>query len=885
MRAGVTLILVFLVMLNIEARAATPAELMRRADAEIEVGHGAEAIALWQQALADYRQAGDLTGQSRALKRIGETSKLMDRPDEAVSALAEALRLSRRTGNSSSLRELLDALTEAADDARDPSPAIDAARELLAIAEASGDTQAASRAAARLGGWLLDAGNPKLAAVALRRAAELFHTVGNRRNENVALFKLGRALLKTEDYISAADAFHQAESIARQSHNFSLQARSLKGQGDARYLLGDYPGAIEALNAAIHVATREGDRDTEGSAQISLGNVYYFLSENEKSVQCYQQALAAAKALNDRAFEGEALGNLAGVYSHMGQHEQAAEYRRQDVAIARELRNQFVEAQALGNLGVELMQQGKYAEAIPVLEQGVAISLEIGYKRGVSIMLRNLGKSQLGMGKPGLAEAAFRKAILAQEELREQAVADDAHNVSLFETQLEAYGDLQTALIAQNKTEAALEVSEAGRARAMADLLAGRGGASAKAPSPRFEEIQGIARSRRVTLVEFSMSDTNGKHALYIWVVKPDGSVAFHYGAINDLLFQPNLIELMLKELTGKRGNLDSAFRALVNKVRKDVGEPSKSPSEPKPATDGQELLAIIYRALIAPISEDLPSPPNEPVVLIPHGSLFLLPWAALPDRSGRPLAEAHTLLLAPSIQTLGLFSRPTAAENRPALVVGNPATSSVHLSPSNKMSVEMPPLPLAEREAMAVASILRTKPLLGPAASREAVLARMPEAGIIHLATHGVSDDVRGKGIPGALVVASGPLGDGLIATPEIMNLRLNAALVVLSACDTGLGKLSSDGVIGLSRAFLVAGAKNVIVSLWRVADEPTAELMTAFYTALSNGQAPAPALRQAMLETRNAHPHPSAWAGFILMGSGDDWQVTSQLHSGSEP
>jgi CHAT domain-containing protein len=184
---------------------------------------------------------------------------------------------------------------------------------------------------------------------------------------------------------------------------------------------------------------------------------------------------------------------------------------------------------------------------------------------------------------------------------------------------------------------------------------------------------------------------------------------------------------------------------------------------------------------------------------------------------------------------------------------------------------VRFAPLPGAEREATVVAGMLNARPLIGREVTKSAVLQRVPTARVIHLATHGTAEDVRGKGVPGALVLTATDRDDGLLSTSEIMELQLNADLVVLSACNTGLGSISSDGVIGLARAFVAAGAQSVVVSLWSVQDHPTAELMQDFYRRLATTRNKATALRQAMLATRAKHPNPLSWAGFILVGESE--------------
>ncbi len=125
-----------------------------------------------------------------------------------------------------------------------------------------------------------------------------------------------------------------------------------------------------------------------------------------------------------------------------------------------------------------------------------------------------------------------------------------------------------------------------------------------------------------------------------------------------------------------------------------------------------------------------------------------------------------------------------------------------------------------------------------------------------------------KGLGVPGAIALAPSNNDDGLLSAGEILDLELNIDLMVLSACDTGRGAITGDGVVGLSRSLLTAGVSSLVVSLWSVPDAPTSELMTYFYQELRQNGDKAQALRQAMLKTKEKHPHPRDWAAFTLIG-----------------
>ncbi len=825
-------------------------DLARRAETEFSIGHGAEAMKLWQQALVEHRSTGDLAGQLNVLERLGTTAKLMGQPSVATRYLVEALDTARRVDRAGMEIEILTKLAEAASESNDYPVAIRANRELHAHAEATRDVATASVAAARLGQALLDSDQPQPAVPAFRRAAELFHILGQKPNEGAALDYLGDALRRIENYVAAVDAYREATKIAHESGHSGLEAEATHGLGVSLYYLGDYSGATDALKKAIRLARLAGERSTETAALMTLGNVQYFLDQPEAALRSYQQVLETARKQQNKKLESETLGNMGLTLAHLNQFDQAEEYFRKDIAIAKERGDRLVESQALGNLAGLFIYQKHYIQSIPLLQRSIELARERHYTRGESIALRNLGLAQLFSGQPAAAESSLKKAIIAQEALRNQTSGIDKYNISLFDTHSDSYRLLQAALIAQNKPGEALEASELGRARALADLMAQQ----AAAP-PSIDTIRSIARNRNQTLVEFSVIAED--NAIYIWAVRPDGTVNFRRANI---------------EMHGD--NIDNALQNLVHETRSALGTPGTNENIRRSDGTGKanNLLNVFYRLLIAPVEELLPPSPDEPVVLIPQGALFLLPFAALIDDNNRTLLESHALLVAPSIQTLKLLdTRPDKLETKQAFVAGNPKMSLVKLSPSDNTFVTFPPLPAAEHEAVTVAALLGTRPLTGASATKSAFLTETANADIIHLATHGIADDVHGQGIPGALVLAGDRGDDGLLSSSEIMHLKLHANLVVLSACNTGLGKISSDGVLGLSRAFLAAGARSVVVSLWSVPDQPTAELMQYFYEKLTHASNKAAALRHAMLATRSKHSNPLAWAGFILVGESE--------------
>ena len=417
-------------------------------------------------------------------------------------------------------------------------------------------------------------------------------------------------------------------------------------------------------------------------------------------------------------------------------------------------------------------------------------------------------------------------------------------------------------LISLGDKEEALVTSEKSRARAFADLLANRLSSSLESRSianpPSLEGIQKIAKNKNATLVEYSIAKQKDNSKLYIWVIQPTGKVEFRKVEITK--------------------SLNESLETLVTYARNSIGVRGRGSIEVVPLDDSkaENQLKQLHKILITPIADLLPTDPNAHVIFMPQGELFLVPFPALQDANGKYLIEKHTILTAPAIQVLDLTQKQRVkvqqANPKGLVVVGNPTMPKVTVK-IGEPPEQLNPLPAAENEAITIAKLLNTKALTGNQATKNAILSQLPQARIIHLATHGLLDDFKGLGVPGAIALAPSGNDDGLLTASEILDLKLNAELVVLSACDTGRGRITGDGVIGLSRSLITAGVPSIIVSLWSVPDAPTASLMTEFYRNWQEKKLDkAQALRQAMLTTMKNHPNnPKDWAAFTLIGEAE--------------
>ena len=345
---------------------------------------------------------------------------------------------------------------------------------------------------------------------------------------------------------------------------------------------------------------------------------------------------------------------------------------------------------------------------------------------------------------------------------------------------------------------------------------------------------------------------------LYTWVIQPDGTV--HFKATN-LSSTPETSPVQLIASSRSKNPL----KQLITRSNKTRAAMKTESDRPETYAQYASASKSAHQLLIEPIQQWLPKNSSDRVIFVPQGELFLVPFQALQNSQGQYLIQNHTLQIAPSIQTLTLLNS-KARSNSNAIIVGNPSP----------MPNGYEALPGTEIEANAIAKLFNTTAILGPNATKANLLKKLPQASLIHFATHGTMDNRSGS--ESAIILASpsdktDPIAElnSSLTAGEILDLRLNADLVVLSACNTGRGQITGEGVIGLTRSFLSAGVPSLVVSLWQVPDKPTSSLMIAFYENRKKGDGNAQALRQAMLTTMKEYPNPQDWAGFMVVGRSD--------------
>ena len=525
-------------------------------------------------------------------------------------------------------------------------------------------------------------------------------------------------------------------------------------------------------------------------------------------------------------------------------------------------------------LGKSYLELGKIAEARTALDN------LLGHKRAPEqgdiywIALFERGRIAEREGKPGEAIEYYRRAIEVIEQQR-ASLTTEATKIGFVGNKQQVYGRLVALLVASGRAAEAFDVVERSKARALVDMLAGKKDFAARGPDPE--------KARRV-LAELDRADTEARAMTVATLAPETGQVRSVRAVHADIQsVAPELASLVtvstaaveeLRALLGAEEALieyyydESAFYAfvvtrdgvraatleraglagLLSQFRRRVEEPG-SDAWRAPARG-------LYDRLIAPLEGQLDA---RNLALVPHGALHYLPFAALTGADDRPLIERYGLRVLPSASVLKFMRPAVARSNAQLLVFGNPDLGDPKLD-----------LAFAEGEARALAGMHADSRLLVRGDATETNFKKAAAAfPRIHLATHGRFQAE--SPLDSGLMLARDGENDGLLRVSELYSMDLDAELVTLSACETGLGKINNgDDVVGLTRGFLYAGARSIVASLWSVEDRATAELMKAFYEGLQ-GAGKRDALRQAQLKTRAAFPHPFFWAAFQLVGRPD--------------
>ena len=697
------------------------------------------------------------------------------------------------------------------------------------------------------------------------RHLKISKQLGDISGEGRAFGNLGNAHRCLGDFKTAIDYHKRNLKIAKDLGHRSEEGVVYGNLGVDYQMLGDFRTAINYLNCRLKIAKEVGDRSGEGKAYCNLGCAHSRLEEFEIAIPYFAHYLKIVKELGEKSGEGSAYGNLGCTHCILGDFKTAIDYHKRQLKISKELGEREEEANAYCGLGNAYCELRDLETAISYHESQLKISKELGDTLGEGIACSNLGGDFEYKGQVSQAIGYYQRSISLLNKVRDRLQLNDDWKISLRDQYQTTYAALWRLFLADNKVTEALLSAEQGRAQGLKDLMAFSYGLQVNDPESGPENSTFQELSSRIPLNTIFMAF--GKGELVFWVCQQGKEVQIRRRQISSQdevsAFFASLVNIMGQKI-GARDFVECEDRSL--KLVSDARLAAKSSIR-----DGRkshrihlqkDALSTLYDIIIEPIQNLLVV--GSELIFVPEGPLFLAPFAAFKGPNSKHLCESFRIRLIPSLTSLKMIGDCPVYHHCKSgvLLVGDPWVQEV---------AELDQLPFAKEEVEMIGEMLGCTPLIGRQATKDAVLRRLGSVALVHIAAHGSMET-------GEIALAPDDAKmDFILTMRDVLRVKMRARLVVLSCCHSAQGEIKAEGVVGIARAFLGAGARSVLVSLWAIDDKATLEFMKNFYQLLVKGKSASEALNQAMNCMRESEEFGVVkyWAPFVLIG--DD--VTLEL------
>lgn len=867
-----------------------------------------KALTFFNQALPIFQEVGDKRREAAATNFIGGAHDVLGDVSKALEHYSRALAMADEVKNLSSKPSILNNIGKIYADFGDWQRAVDNYNQSLQIFRSLGDQRREAIALNNLGLVYLSSSNPQLAADYAEQSLRLHRLLGDKSGEADSLDVIGYAYLLRSDAKKALDYYAQSLVLRRQVGNPREEATTLDLIGVAHSALNAPDKALEEHRKALQLRRAVGDRRNEALTLANIAHVYFLMNETANALKHYDEALSLFRSVEDRNNAARALIGSARIKVSQNELLEARRSIEEALALIEAVRASaggqqsryayFASKQDAYKLYIELLMAqhrlapdaGHDAEALAATERARARGLlelmneaRVDVRQGVDAKVIEREHELMQMLN---AKARRQIQLLGQPGSKEQ-LADLNREVRALE---EEYQQVQTSIQKASPAYAALTQ-----------------------PQPlNLKQIQ-QQLDPDTLLLEYSLGDERS----YLWAVTAKSL---------------NTYELPKREQIQPTAR--KVYELLTVRSTSNSGETVAQKQHRVGQSDSQLLFVTrqLSEMVLGPVAAELGS---KRLVVIADEALQYVPFAALPTVTSqspvaretyrqrtrgttdvgpllvgyRPLILDHEIISLPSASALAVQRR-SLAGRKPALkavaVIADPVFSLAderlktvghgpgptqgqgdglaatriieHLADDSFGRLAIQRLRFTRQEAEQILAVAPTatnlKALDFKANRTTAIAGALSQYRYVHFATHGYLDSERPdlSAIVLSLVDEKGKPQDGFLRAREVYNLDLPAELVVLSACQTGLGKeIKGEGLVGLTRGFMYAGARRVVVSLWNVNDKATAELMQRFYREmLKENQRPAAALRAAQVELwqQKAWQSPYYWAAFVLQG-----------------
>ena len=724
----------------------------------------------------------------------------------------------------------------------------------LDIAKELGDRDVEGKNFGNLGNAYHSMGNFKQAVEHYKLSLNIAKELGDRDGEGKSYGNLGRTYQGLGNFKQAAEYHKLSINIAKEVGNRGVEGTAYGNLGNAYRLLGNFKQAAEYNKLSLNIAKELGQRDLEGNAYSCLGCVYGSMGDFKQAAEYHKLGLNIAKELGDRDGEGRSIIQLGYVFFILGDFEQTIEYTKQGLGILSEIGDRDGEGMAYEKLGQAYARLGKFEEAIKYHKQSLSIAKEVGDKVQEADVCHLLGHDYDWSGSVSEALDYYRSSVKIYDDIRALLRSEDAWKISFRETNSCAYTCLWRTLAKIGETDEALCAAEKGRAQTLMDVLQEQYGVEALPPeSVEPKEMVSYMLNNLTAQTVFVAVDGN---EISFWFLRRGKEILFKQKEINYDSCKL-LVETTLREICG--GFRVQCENRSMKKLRDDPQSNSKASEEKKQSPAFYlNSLRPLYDVIIGPIVDWLQ---GDQLVVVPDGPFCLVPYSAL--------SESIRIRIVPSLTALPLITGLSEDfhSRGGALLVGDPCLEEITNLVGEPFCEQ---LPFARLEVEMIGELLKTTPLIGRDATKGEVMRRLTSVALVHIAAHGRAETGEILLAPNPGWTSRIPEREYILTMSDVQAVRLRARLVVLSCCHSGQGKINAEGVVGIGRAFLCAGARSVLVSLWAIDDQATMDFMRHFYQRLADGKSASMALQQAMKSLRESQEFQALkyWAPFVLIG-----------------
>jgi CHAT domain-containing protein/Tol biopolymer transport system component len=865
----------------------------------------------------------DSQAQAQALLKQGLVLSRLERFDQAIPCLQQAIDLLSALDLPLQRIQALSDLGTVLENATEYDLALQGYQSAASLSQEIGATELLARQHMSIGRiYDLRLSRYALAKEYYHKAEQIFQDLNQRTQVLQSRLDIARCdrLLGRFDRTEAilTTILEEAQTLPETTR---LQTKIILEQANAAWFQARYQKAFNLLQQCLEQARKNNWFLEQVIALNTSGLTWWTLGKNERSLRDLQRALEIAKSLEIRRDEvATTYNNIGLVQRDQHKFEQALKTLNQALAIDKQIGSRWAIAYDLRNIGLTHIHSGDPQKALPLLKQALSLSVDIGntvnqakvlvalanchfqsgdneqardhFKHALSLsrqmaLRETIWRSLYGLGridkqKGNLAEARihFLEALDVIENMRSEIDISQLRD-SFVVDKMEVYEALVSVLLNMGRKEEAFFTAERSRARNLIDLLGnqqlrlGQGTeqklydqmASLKASILEQEQLVAQTEDKEASRIyRKTLDDLEDRYKdllLQIQTNQPELASLITVDPLSahkviDLL-DPGVILLSYYLLPQEivcwvlKANDMHSVRIPVDRGRVDnlVIEFRRTLQNLEPyETRNQELSSL----LLEPVAHHLKQ--AQQIGIIPHRILHYLSFAPL-TYGGSSFVETSPLFYLPSASVLRYTLPRRRTENSPqVLAVGNPALETPQLE-----------LPFAEHEVQSIGwNFSRLTKLMREEATESWLVDNVHRFNVVHIASHGTYEPL--NPLFSSLKLSQDPYEDGDLKASEIFGLNIEADMVVLSACQSGLGEIrAGDEVVGLNRAFMFAGTHALVSSLWRVSDITTAILMKQFYREY-NRASKAASLQRAMLHVRNYYPHPGYWAAFILTG-----------------